>query len=208
VIRIGGIVVGAATALALLGVAILPFLSPPWISFAQDRADATGWTGWPRSDVRAATDAIVGDLISGAGDFAVEVGGSPVLNDRERAHMRDVRGVFAGFYVAAGLAAVVIAVALVRSRGAASTWRAVRRGAIGLVGALAVGAVIVAVAFDAAFAIFHEIFFAAGSWTFDPRTDRLVQLFPDQFWTETTLAVGALAILLALGLARFAGRRA
>ena len=207
-IRLGGIVVGAATALALLGVAILPFLSPFWIAFAQDRADATAWTGWPRSDVRAATDAIVGDLISASGDFGVEIDGQPVLNERERAHMIDVRGVFSGFYVAAGLAAVVVGVALARSHGAASTWRAMRLGAMGLVAALAVGGVIVAVAFDAAFAIFHSLFFAAGSWTFDPGTDRLVQLFPDQFWTETTLAVGAFAIVLALLLARFAGRRA
>jgi integral membrane protein (TIGR01906 family) len=63
-------------------------------------------------------------------------------------------------------------------------------------------------AFDAAFEVFHRLFFSAGSYTFDPRTDRLVQLFPEQFWSETAIAVGAVAIVAALLTAWQAGRRA
>ena len=64
-----------------------------------------------------------------------------------------------------------------------------------------------AFAFDAAFSLFHGLFFAAGSWTFDPSTDRLVQLFPEQFWIETTVAVGVVAFTAGLLVARFASRR-
>ena len=48
-----------------------------------------------------------------------------------------------------------------------------------------------------AFEIFHRLFFAGGSYTFDPRTDRLVQLFPFDFWSETTLVVGGMIVVLA-----------
>ena len=54
------------------------------------------------------------------------------------------------------------------------------------------------VAFDALFEVFHRIFFAGGTYLFDPRTERLVQLFPDQFWSETSIVLG----ILLLGLAR------
>ena len=59
----------------------------------------------------------------------------------------------------------------------------------------------------AAFEIFHRLFFAAGTYDFDPRTSRLVQLFPDQFWSETTIVVAALAIVLALATAWLAARQ-
>jgi integral membrane protein (TIGR01906 family) len=204
--RLAGVGVGAATALVIVAVAIVPFLTPVWLGFAQDRAEATAWTGWPAASVRAATDALVGDLISGQGDFDAVIDGEPVLSERERAHMRDVRGVFRAFYVAALVGAVVLFVGLRDARMRAG-WRAVRAGAFGLAAGIVAAGVVVAVAFDAAFAVFHGLFFSAGSWTFDPRTDRLVQLFPERFWVETTIGVGAIGFVFALGVARVAGRR-
>jgi integral membrane protein (TIGR01906 family) len=67
---------------------------------------------------------------------------------------------------------------------------------------LAVGAAVVGGAFllffDAAFTLFHQLFFSAGTWTFDPATDRLVQLFPYQFWTETSVAIAAVGLALTI----------
>jgi integral membrane protein (TIGR01906 family) len=67
-----------------------------------------------------------------------------------------------------------------------------------------------AVFFDQAFELFHEIFFPPGTYMFDPRTEKLVQLFPDQFWSETSVAIAvvvlALAIAVFLGAGRLAGR--
>jgi uncharacterized membrane protein len=64
------------------------------------------------------------------------------------------------------------------------------------------------VAFDAAFQVFHELLFPAGSFSFDPATERLVQLFPDQFWSDTALAVGVVTIVVSIGVAWLASRRA
>ena len=62
--------------------------------------------------------------------------------------------------------------------------------------AVVAGGIVAAVAFDRAFEVFHELFFPGGSYTFDPATERLVQLFPIAFWEETTIAVGAVILLL------------
>jgi len=202
--RLAGVVVAAATALVIVAVAIVPFLSAAWLGFAQDRAEATAWTGWPAATVRAATDAIVGDLLFGRGDFDAVIDGEPVLSERERAHMRRVRGLFQVFFLAAAIGAAVLVLGFRRARDPMK--RALRASAIGVAGVLVAAGVVVALAFDAAFAAFHGIFFSAGSWTFDPRTDRLVQLLPERFWVETTIGVGAIGFLLALGVARLAGR--
>ena len=65
-----------------------------------------------------------------------------------------------------------------------------------------------ALAFDQAFSLFHDLFFAAGTWSFDPATDRLVQLFPDAFWTETSVVIAVAGLLLTVGTWAAAGRRA
>jgi hypothetical protein len=33
---------------------------------------------------------------------------------------------------------------------------------------------------------------------FDPRTEKLVQLFPDQFWSETSVALAGAVLVLAV----------
>ena len=92
------VLIGLATALAIVAVVLPLFLNPVWVAFEQGRAEAAAWTGFSEPDLRAATDAILADLVVGPPDFDVAVAGEPVLNERERGHMRDVRGVFAGFF--------------------------------------------------------------------------------------------------------------
>jgi integral membrane protein (TIGR01906 family) len=209
--RVAGVLTAIATAVVITAVAIVPFLTPVWVSFEQGRTGAAQLTGYTVDELRTATDAILADLVIGPPDFDVSIGGAPVLNERERAHMRDVRGVFAGFALIAVLAAVglVAATALARRMGhPGRAWSAIRNGARSLAIGVVVAGVIAFFAFDAAFEVFHRLFFAGGSYTFDPGTDRLVQLYPFAFWSETTMAVGALIIVLALVVASLAGRRA
>jgi integral membrane protein (TIGR01906 family) len=209
--RIAALLTAVATAIVIVAVSILPFLSPPWVSFEQARAQADLWTGYTPSELNAATGAILSDLVFGPPNFDVAVGGAPVLNEREQAHMRDVRGVFAGFAALAVLAfaGLVVAYAGARRLGHPERWwRAVRAGALGLVVGVVIAGVVAFFAFDALFEIFHRLFFAGGTYLFDPRTDRLVQLFPFAFWDETTMALGAVIIVAALLVAFVAGRRA
>jgi integral membrane protein (TIGR01906 family) len=204
--RIAAILIGLATAIVIVAIAIVPFLTPQWVAFEQDRSGAAAWTGFATAELRTASDAILADLVFG-GDFAVQVNGTPVLNEREGAHMADVRTVFRGLWVLATASVVVLVIAS-RRRDRSATWRAIRGGALGLIVGVVVLGAIALVAFDQLFEAFHEVFFPPGSFLFDPRTDRLVQLFPFQFWQETAIVVGIVIIAIALGVAWIAGRRA
>jgi len=209
--RIAAFLTALATAIVIVAISILPFLSPPWVSFEQGRAQADAWTGYTPAELNAATGAILSDLVFGPPNFDARVDGQLVLNEREQSHMRDVRGVFTGFFVLAIVAAAGLVVAYAGARRLGHPerwWRAVRAGALGTIVGVVVGGVIVFFAFDAAFEVFHRLFFAGGTYLFDPATDRLVQLFPFRFWDETTMVLGVLIVAISLLVAFVAGRRA
>jgi integral membrane protein (TIGR01906 family) len=192
----GSVLVALATAVVIVALAVVPFLNPAWVAFEQGRAEATSWTGYTANELRRATDALLADLVLGPPEFDAVVGGEPVLSPRERQHLVDVRSVMAALAVAALVSLAIVLIAWRVSRSAPAFWGAVRLGAAVLaVGTVLVG-VIGVVAFDAAFEAFHRLFFAGGTYTFDPRTERLVQLFPQRFWFETSLAVGTVILAL------------
>ncbi len=203
--RVRSILVGVATALVITTVAIAPFLTAPWLAFEQDRAQVPAWTGYGTADVAAATNAIVADLIVGPPDFDVAVDGVPVLTERERGHMRDVRTVFLGLWALTAVGAVVLLLAARADR--QGFWHAVGRGSGTLAVAVVAVGVVALVAFDALFEAFHRVLFPGGSYTFDPAEERLVQLFPFTFWQETAIAVGMVIVVLALGVRWFASAR-
>ena len=204
--RVASFLIGLATAIVIVAVAIVPFLTP---QFGRLRAGSRAGDGVDRLHDRRAPDGYATrswPTSCSAATSTSRSNGKPVLEAREQAHMNDVRTVFRGLWVLALISVVVLAVAS-RRRGSGSTWRAVRRGALGLTVGVVVVGVVGLVAFDQLFEVFHEVFFPAGSYTFDPATDQLVQLFPFAFWDETALVVGAVIIALALVVAVVAGRR-
>lgn len=202
--------IGVATALVIVALAILPFLNPIWVGFEQGRADAAAWTGFSEADLRTATGGILADLVLGPPEFDVTVDGVPVLNERERQHMRDVRNVFAAFYLVAIAGAGVLAAAFVLARTPPARLRLWRRLGVAArviaIGTVALGLTGV-LFFDTAFELFHQVFFPPGSYLFDPGADRLVQLFPEAFWVETTIGVGIVIVALSVALAWWSGRR-
>ena len=208
---LAALVIGVATTLVILAVAILPFLNPFWVGFAQERAEAPAWTGWTLAELRLVTDGVLADLVVGPPDFDVELDGAPVLNAREREHMADVRDVFTSFYLVAAGCALILAGAFAFARGPAARavlWRRLSRTGVIIVIVTVVGGALAVLFFDAAFTLFHDLFFPPGTWTFDPATERLVQLFPYRFWVETSVGVGVVVIALAALLAWVGRRRA
>ena len=210
--RFGSWLIAAATALVILGGSILPFLTPAYVRLEQDRTGVSKVTRYSPAELDYISNQILADLFLWRGGFEIADDDLiPLLNERERGHMRDVRGIFAGFelLVVASIAILVIAFRRARATEArAAAWRAVASGARGLAIALAVVGAFAVLAFDAAFEVFHRLFFSSGTYTFDPRTDRLVQLFPEQFWSDTAVAVGVVAIVISVLAAWQASRRA
>jgi len=208
---LAAIVTGVSAALVVVALAILPFLNPVWVGFEQGRAQAPAWTGFAPEELRVVTDAILADLVLGPPDFDVALRGTPVLIARERAHMVDVRNVFVSFFQVAAVAALVLVGAWLLARGPAGKarfWRRLQRTGVVIAVVTVVGGLAGVLFFDAAFELFHRLFFPPGTYLFDPRTDRLVQLFPEQFWVETTIGVGVVVIALGLLLSLLARGRA
>ncbi|HKO33472.1 MAG TPA: DUF1461 domain-containing protein, partial [Candidatus Limnocylindria bacterium] len=155
----------AATAVLLTGPLLL--FVPPFVSFEQSRHDVPALLGTDLATVDRATASMLGDLLLG-GDFGVSIDGAqPVLDEAERSHMRDVGAVVRGLILADALALAILIVIGRRLRG-----EPFRRGRAMVAAAVGIGTTAVllgfffAVAFDTAFAAFHAIFFAAGTWQF------------------------------------------
>jgi integral membrane protein (TIGR01906 family) len=197
------VVAAAATPCVIVAVAVLLFLNPVWVGFDQDRSGVDRLTGYTPAQVRAVTGSVLSDLVFGPPRFDVTLPGAavPVLDPSERGHMADVRTVLMGLGLVALVAAILLVMAGLWSRGRRWFWRAVAVGARVLVVGVVVVGVGFALFFDQAFELFHEIFFAPGTYMFDPRTEKLVQLFPDQFWSETSVALAGAVLVLAVGVA-------
>ena len=202
------ILAGVATILVILGVAITLFFNPLWIGFEQERSGVPEITGYTPDQVRAVTGSILADLFLGPPAFDATVDGQPVLDAAERSHMVDVRNVVLPALTTFGVAIAALAVLLATNRRRVWFWGAVAIGS----GALTVVGIVVGLAvlffFDAAFLLFHFVFFPQGNFSFDPRTQRLTQLFPDQFWTETSIAIAISALAIAAAVTLVARRRA
>ena len=121
----------------------------------------------------------------------------PLFNSEETAHMADVRGLVRGLFtaqVASVLAVLALAVVL-------ATWsprtlaRAALQGAL-LTGGVFLGASVVAASgFDSFWTQFHQLAFSNDFWELNPRTDHLIQMFPEAFWQEITTLIVMVTLL-------------
>ena len=153
------------------------------------------------------TDAVLGQVIVGPGRFDVQLSGKAVFDPAEQQHMVDVRRVFVWLEAGVAAAAAVLALAALRMRDRRRLWSAIRSGAKVLAGGILIAGVGFAAAFDQVFQLFHELLFPAGSYAFDPSIEHLVQIFPEQLFSEATVAMALVGLALAVGTWWFARRR-
>lgn len=110
----------------------------------------------------------------------------------ESQHMSDVRRVFIGAEIAAVCALVMLVILgrVVARRGAVAVAALARDASLVAAVAVAVLGVAAAFAFDSLFLAFHELFFPQGNFLFPPDSN-LIAMYPDQYWYETTIRIGA-----------------
>ncbi len=137
-----------------------------------------------------------------------------LFTKREIIHLEEVKILFQLVYYLLGGALVFVIihslVMLLWRRG--SSWRILAGGilkgsilTLGLVGALALGAV---VAFGPLFWWFHEIafiFFEGDYWILDPSRHYLIMLFPQGFWYDAAIFCALATVGLAIILGGVAG---
>lgn len=134
--------------------------------------------------------------------IVVDRGGEEIslFNQKETDHMRDVKSIMRLlFRVHEVTLALVLAYVAGRflwaGESRARTLAKESLAGIG-VGILVVGAIgaFALTGFDAAWTTFHEILFRNDLWRLNPDTDRLIQMFPEAFWQETTYLIAAVTL--------------
>jgi hypothetical protein len=125
--------------------------------------------------------------------------GNPAFDPKERHHLRAVRGYVLGLYLinALGLVALTALALVRRTRPIARDGLAA--GALVTLGITVFVGVYVAVAPVSFLGGFHRLFFSGASWRFED-TETLRRLFPDAFWSDTAIVLGALVALQAAAL--------
>ncbi len=192
--------------------AVLPLLTPWFIHRALDAAGSAGLLGLSQAQAHELSDQSVRQLVLG-GEFDFSgPDGEPFYDIDEQGHMGDARLLLGVCLIAGGIGIIAIAATLGvwRDRRAA-IWTVVRRSGLTTSMAVVLLGFISLVAFDSLFTLFHQVFFPGGNWSFDPSTQRLVQLYPFRFWQIASAALGTLIFIIGLAtwlLGRWASMRA
>jgi integral membrane protein (TIGR01906 family) len=187
---------GLAVLIALAGPLLL--FNPWFTSALQERHDVAASFGTSQDQVQRVTSAYLADIYLDGSFEAGFDGQGPLLDEAERSHMRDVSGLvrlLAGIVVLAAIVTAVTAVWLRREPRRQGRIMLLTAGGIGLMAVVL--AAVFAVAFDAAFTAFHELFFPPGTWQFTPGSN-LITLFPEGFWFDAALAAGVSIVVAAL----------
>ena len=221
------------TAAAALFIALMPLLLiasavrlvinlPALYSYGFDRYEIADYTGIDHDDLISASAQIRDYFNNDDQDLIIRTFVNGVLteslyNQREIIHMRDVKALVQGVYLAQTLAALYIAafaaigLATQRRRFLPTFARCVSGGGIltlALVGIVSVGAL---VGFDRLFLLFHLISFSNDFWQLDPRRDYLIAMFPQRFFFDATMLIAAcvtISAALCAAIPRIAARLA
>ena len=124
-----------------------------------------------------------------------------LFNARETAHLGDVRDLFQGLFTVQMLSValtLVLVVTLFASAPLKVLARALATGAAFTLALVGASAVLAYAGFDEVWRQFHFLAFTNDLWELDPKTDHLIQMFPQDFWFDITLLIGASTMLEAL----------
>lgn len=123
------------------------------------------------------------------------------FNDREKAHMVDVQNLFVGgIWIRRGAILVLMVAILVLILTKANLKRLLPKsfimGVVSLIGITAIAGIVFMSDFNKYFTLFHEIFFTNDLWLLDPRTDLLIRMLPEEFFSDMVLRIGGIFLVL------------
>ena len=123
-----------------------------------------------------------------------------IFNQREVAHMKDVKGLVRGVYLLAGLSSLYILGVAVGGlawlgRGFGDTLaRLLLWGGLLTLAFLLVVGLFAVTGFDTLFLLFHQLSFSNDLWQLNPQRDYLIIMFPLGFWFDATMRVAAMTL--------------
>ena len=193
------VLIAVLTALTLLTASIAaPILCRPFYYAHIGPLELEARTGLTREEIRTAFNEML-DYCLGADEFST---GVLRWSESGKAHFTDVRVLFLLDLRALGVCAGLLVGILLVSRKTGRTpakplgrgpafWAGAGLGAVFLlVGALA------ALDFDRAFVLFHALFFPGKeNWLFNPATDQIINILPQEFFRNCAILILALLVL-------------
>ena len=137
------------------------------------------------------------------------------FNDREIAHMEDVRGLFVGALVLRRICIITAFVCvallwLLRADIALVVPRSVCWGTGLFFAMICVLGLVISTDFTKYFVIFHHIFFNNDLWLLDPATDLLINIVPEPFFVDTASYIAlvfGISVAVIFGVSRWWLRR-
>lgn len=187
--------------------------APLVYDYAFDRFGAEEATGLSREDLDSTAAALRDYFNNDETTFyhTVTQDGlpAPVFNARETAHMEDVKVLMVRVFRIQEISVVYVLLYVV----AFFIWARdgnVRQLAGQALAGLALGGIVIGAigivalfGFESAFERFHTLFFSNDLWQLDPDTDHLIQMFPEPFWRDMTILLGAMLAAQALIIGAF-----
>ena len=199
-----GTICAAALILAWLitSVEVVAYWIPGYYEHEYRKYQVTEDVNMEMDDLLQVTEEMMAYLRGDREDLHVmtTVGGESreFFNEREIAHMEDVRGLFIGgmgLRTGALILAAVLIVLIALHRRKETLYVLARSFQIGsaiIAAAALILGLIMSTDFTRYFTIFHQIFFDNDLWILDPRTDLLINIVPEPFFVDTAARIGLL----------------
>lgn len=155
-------------------------------------------TGYTRSEIKTAYNEML-DYCLGAEEFST---GILKWSENGKDHFTDVRVLFLLDLRVLLVSALLLAGILIAMR--LTAWRPCRllgRGSAfwagtGLAGMFLIVGALAAADFDKAFEVFHALFFPGKTnWLFDPKTDEIINILPQDFFMHCAVLIFGILIL-------------
>lgn len=163
-------------------------------------------TGMDHEDLLKATDVLL-EYIKGERDDMVvygEVDGTyrEIFNDKEKAHMVDVRSLYTNANTVLYIAVTVFIVSLVyllitKTKALFKLiYQSFKNVLIGLGAVLTAIALMCFVDFNRFWNQFHKLFFTNDLWLLDPSKDIMIRMVPEDFFYDLILGIVAVFVIL------------
>jgi integral membrane protein (TIGR01906 family) len=201
--KIVSIAAGAGLYLFLLYVCVwFPTFNPSFYSREYDKYGVPATIQVSKADLMQVTQHLLDYMANKKPDLVVitSVNGQmrEFFNNREKSHMVDVLGLFNNARIMKNAAITLFIISLLLSlanRSAAIFFKMAGLGVVTLSAVTIAVFGVIAVNFDRAFTLFHQIFFNNDLWILDPGTDLLVNIVPTGFFVDISLVVGGLFVI-------------
>ena len=217
----GALCAGIASVMLIVALLIMSIemfaLNPSFFTSEYAKLNTAQDIGFSEQDLTAVTNKLINYIVDADDnlDMQASIGGEiqEVFGEREKDHMVDVKALYLSardvrtvFLIGA---VVLIAITiLIKKKQALKTlcksFLYVSGVFVVIVGALGLYA---AVDFTSFWISFHHLFFTNDLWLLDPRTDVLIQMVPEQFFSDLVarIIIRFVSLFLALNTAAAAG---